>query len=72
MFFKQIFLVKLFFVNRAEKILKSKNLVFIRNFTSGKGKNDIEDFVEKHYFPGLYGFLEDEGHCPVFLPVIVD
>lgn len=57
---------------RAEGLLKDKkNLVFIRNFITGKFSDSDKDTIERHYFPGLYTYLEDQGCVPVFLPVVV-
>ena len=48
-----------------------RRLVLIRNFISGSYADNEQDLLERHFFPGLYRYLETQGVWPVFLPIMI-
>ncbi|GEM_PF-3108287 len=62
---------KIVLKNRGRQLLKGKkNLVLIRNFMIGEFSDTPDDFLESHYFQGLYDYLGKKNYTPFFFPVI--
>lgn len=62
---------KIVLKDRSRQLLKDKkNLVLIRNFSTGQFLDTRDDIMERHYFPGLYDYLKKKNYTPVFLPII--
>ncbi len=62
---------KLVLKDRARHVLKDKkDLVLIRNFITDQFSDTRDDIIEKHFFPGLYDYLQEKGYTPVFVPIV--
>lgn len=68
----RFFAAKIVFKGRRKHLLKEKkDLVLIRNFITEEFSDTGNDIIERHFFPGLYSYLKEQGYVPVFLPIIV-
>jgi hypothetical protein len=70
-FARKFISAKLVLRNRGRHLLKGKkDIILIRNFITNQFSDTQEDILERHFFPGLYDYLQENGHTPVFVPII--